>query len=364
MESDQYTIEVDKLYKRYGNVDAVNGISFNVQKGQIVGFLGPNGAGKSTTMRVLTGYARATSGVARICGIAVACHPHEIKRRIGYMPENNPLPLELRVREYLKWRAKLKELPGRHRSQRVDEVLERCDLARAQNRIIGKLSKGFRQRVGIADAILAYPEVIIMDEPTIGLDPHQVIMIRDLIASLRGKMSVIISSHILPEIEMTCDQIIIINGGKIVGQGTPDQLRETFINSTTYELEICGELNELKNALQDVAPDSEITRQCESEENGFFKVDVRIHGRQDYGEALFHRLANTDCIRARSLRRKPAPLEQVFIAATRRSWEVVDTNIVSKAKNEEQTESSSPEPTQNSESSDDEEPKAEEAASR
>ncbi|HAT60663.1 MAG TPA: ABC transporter, partial [Opitutae bacterium] len=232
MDQKEYTIEVENLCKSFGKLEAVAGISFKVEKGQIFGFLGPNGAGKSTTMRILTGYTQATSGIARICGFPVASEPHDIKRRIGYMPENNPLPLELRVCEYLKWRARLKELPLRHRSKRVDEVMELCDLTRARDRIIGKLSKGFRQRVGIADAILAHPEVIIMDEPTIGLDPHQVIMIRDLIASLRGKMSVIISSHILPEIEMTCDQVIIINGGKIVGKGTPNELRETFIDST------------------------------------------------------------------------------------------------------------------------------------
>jgi len=360
VESDQYTIEVDKLYKRYGKVDAVNGISFSVRKGQIVGFLGPNGAGKSTTMRVLTGYARATSGVARICGIPVACHPHEIKRRIGYMPENNPLPLELRVSEYLKWRAKLKELPARQRSRRIDEVLERCDLTRARDRIIGKLSKGFRQRVGIADAILAYPDVIIMDEPTIGLDPHQVILIRDLIASLRGKMSVIISSHILPEIEMTCDQIIIINGGKIVGKGTPDELRRTFIDATTYELEICGCIDELRNALRHTAPNSEISRTCEDGEGGFFSVEVRIAGNKDYGENLFNRLANTNGIRARSIRRKPASLEEVFIAATRRSWETVDAEIAAKPADDEDSSTTKPE----NEQPDGEETKTEQAAGR
>jgi len=331
VESDQYTIEVEKLHKRYGRVDAVNGISFGVQKGQIVGFLGPNGAGKSTTMRVLTGYTRATSGFARICGIPVASHPHEIKRRIGYMPENNPLPMELRVCEYLKWRAKLKELPSRHRSQRVDEVMERCDLTRAQNRIIGKLSKGFRQRVGIADAILAYPEVIIMDEPTIGLDPHQVIMIRDLIASLRGKMSVIISSNILPELEMTCDQIIIINGGKIVGKGTPDELRDTFIDSTTYQIEIAGPVEELENVLRNTNTHSDIVRQYSPDNTGFYNVDIRIQSREDFGETLFAKLAMASGLRARSLRRKPAPLEQVFIAATRRSWETVDEDLAAKS---------------------------------
>lgn len=327
MDHKEYTIEVENLHKRYGKLEAVAGISFKVAKGQIVGFLGPNGAGKSTTMRVLTGYTRATSGIARICGYPVASYPHEIKRRVGYMPENNPLPLELRVREYLRWRARLKELPLRHRSKRVDEVMERCDLTRARDRIIGKLSKGFRQRVGIADTILAHPEVIIMDEPTIGLDPHQVIMIRDLIASLKGKMSVIISSHILPEIEMTCDQVIIINGGKIVGKGTPNELRETFIDSTIYELEINGDLGDLRESLKKVAANLDIAQFSEADERGFSKVTIRIPGRHDYGEMLFSCLSDNPLIRARSLRMREAPLEDVFLAATRRSWETLDTDL-------------------------------------
>ncbi len=334
MDSPEHTIEVEKLYKRYGKVEAVNGISFKVAKGQIVGFLGPNGAGKSTTMKILTGYSRATSGIARICGIPVACHAHEIKRRIGYMPENNPLPLELRVREYLKWRARLKELPFRHRGKRIDEVMERCDLTRAQDRIIGKLSKGFRQRVGIADAILAHPEVIIMDEPTIGLDPHQVIMIRDLISSLQGKMSVIISSHILSEIEMTCDEVIIINHGKIVGQGTPQELRESFINSTIYELEINGSLADLRQSLKTLAANLDVDKFEEADERGFSKVTIRIPGNHDYGEMLFSCLSDNPLIRARSLRKRQAPLEDVFLAATRRSWETLDTDLAEHSESE------------------------------
>ncbi len=327
MESPEYTIEVENLHKRYGKLQAVNGISFKVAKGEIVGFLGPNGAGKSTTMRILTGYSQATSGIARICGVAVACHPHEIKRRIGYMPENNPLPQELRVKEYLKWRAKLKEIPAKERKRRIEQVLQRCDLERAQNRIIGKLSKGFRQRVGIADAILANPEVIIMDEPTIGLDPHQVILIRDLISRLRGKMSVIISSHILPEIEMSCDQIIIINHGKIVGKGTPGELRQTFINFTTYELEMNGKPTDLSEALKQVAPDMKIENIAEPDDKGFSNVEIRIKGKRDYGEILFDRLANNPSLRVRSFKRKEAPLEEVFLAATRRSWETVESDL-------------------------------------
>ncbi|MCH6255915.1 ABC transporter ATP-binding protein [Puniceicoccaceae bacterium K14] len=341
-ENEEYTIEVEKLHKRYGKLEAVNGISFNVRKGEIVGFLGPNGAGKSTTMRILTGYSPATSGIAKICGHPVAANLHAIKRCIGYMPENNPLPNELRVREYLKWRAKLKEIPRSIRNEKIQLALERCDLMRTSDRIIGKLSKGFRQRVGIADAILAEPEVIIMDEPTIGLDPHQVIMIRDLISNLRGTMSVILSSHILPEIEMSCDRVLIINGGKIVGQGTPQELREVFINATTYELEINGEQQVLNNALKKISPDLEITKFSKFDNCTFSDVEIRGQGQHDYREEIFNALAQDDAIRVRSLRRRQAPLEDVFLAATRRSWDTVDNQIAIAETEEKTPQDSSP----------------------
>jgi ABC-2 type transport system ATP-binding protein len=184
-------IEVSHLVKTYAGVTAVADISFTVARGEIIGFLGPNGAGKSTTMRILTGYLPATSGSVRICGLSVAQQPDEIKRKIGYMPENNPLPEDMRVSEYLYFRGRLKEVSRRKLGPRIDEVLELCDLKRVRHKIIGQLSKGYRQRVGIAEAILAEPPVIIMDEPTIGLDPHQILIVRDLIASLRGRMTVV-----------------------------------------------------------------------------------------------------------------------------------------------------------------------------
>ena len=208
------TIEVSHLVKTYGPLTAVNDLSFTVKRGEIVGLLGPNGAGKSTTMRILTGYLPATSGSVRICGHPVASAPEATKRHVGYMPENNPLPEDMRVSEYLWFRGRLKEMPRDRLRARIDEVLELCDLKRNRHRIMGRLSKGNKQRVGIAEAILSEPAVIIMDEPTIGLDPHQILIVRDLIASLRGRMSVIISSHILPEIEATCDRVLIINGGR------------------------------------------------------------------------------------------------------------------------------------------------------
>src|SRR5574344_2122533 len=242
-------IEASHLVKHYAGVAAVNDISFTVARGEILGFLGPNGAGKSTTMRLLTGYLPASGGSVRICGHNVATEGEAVRRAIGYMPENNPLPEDMRVGEYLYFRGRLKEMPRRKLSPRIDEVLELCDLKRVRHRIIGKLSKGFRQRVGIAEAILAEPPVIIMDEPTIGLDPHQILIVRDLIARLRGHMTVIISSHILPEIEVTCDRVLIINAGRVVAQGAPAELRRTILGQSLYELELAGDTDRLPTLL-------------------------------------------------------------------------------------------------------------------
>ena len=248
------TIEVSHLVKNYGPLTAVNDLSFTVKRGEIVGLLGPNGAGKSTTMRILTGYLPGTSGSVRICGHAVASAPEATKRHVGYMPENNPLPDDMRVSEYLWFRGRLKEMPRAKLRARIDEVLELCDLKRNRHRILGRLSKGNKQRVGIAEAILSEPAVIIMDEPTIGLDPHQIIIVRDLIASLRGRMSVIISSHILPEIEATCDRVLIINGGRIVAQGSPADLRHEIFGHTSYRLELAGETESLGARLKEIEP--------------------------------------------------------------------------------------------------------------
>jgi ABC-2 type transport system ATP-binding protein len=240
------------------------------------------------------------------------------------MPENNPLPEDLRVRDYLHWRGQLKELGWRKRKQRVESVLDLCDLERAQSRIIGKLSKGFKQRVGVADAILAEPDVVIMDEPTIGLDPHQIITMRDLIGSLRGRHSVIISSHILPEIEMTCDRVIIINNGHIVASGTPDKLRREFVDRTTYDLEVKGDSSAIEAALDRVDPKRKLERPVETaNRDGFHKLMVHLKADRHRGEDILQALNATEGIRVRALTCRQATLEEVFLAATRRSWETV-----------------------------------------
>jgi ABC-2 type transport system ATP-binding protein len=315
-------IEVSHLVKTYGGVTAVSDISFTVARGEIIGFLGPNGAGKSTTMRILTGYLPATSGNVRIMGVPVATQPDEIKRRIGYMPENNPLPEDMRVSEYMYFRGRLKEIPRRKLGPRIDEVLEVCDLKRVRHKIIGQLSKGFRQRVGIAEAILAEPPVIIMDEPTIGLDPHQILIVRDLIASLRGRMTVLISSHILPEIEMTCDRVLIINQGRVVAQGTPAELRREIFGLSTYKLDVAGDAAALPAVLSAAESTLQVKEESPPDAAGFRVVTVTTPNSGELGEAILRSLLAAN-FRVRALNREKPTLEDVFLAATRRSWDTV-----------------------------------------
>jgi ABC-2 type transport system ATP-binding protein len=325
MSAESPAIEVRDLVKIYSGHTAVSKISFTVARGEILGFLGPNGAGKSTTMRILTGYLPATAGEVSVCGVPVASRSEEIKKLIGYMPENNPLPEDMRVSEYLHYRGRLKEIPRRKLAIRLDEVLELCDLTRVRHRIIGKLSKGFRQRVGIAEAILAEPPVIIMDEPTIGLDPHQILIVRDLIASLRGRMTVIISSHILPEIEMTCDRVLIINQGRVVAAGTPADLRREVFGQTRYNLEIAGEIAAtLPRALTQIEPTLHIAVSGEPDAAGFRKLVLTSAREDDLGDTILHALAIDGRFRVRSLHRAEPTLEDVFLAATKRGWETVD----------------------------------------
>ena len=321
----QPAIEVTHLVKAYAGVLAVNDISFTVPKGEIIGFLGPNGAGKSTTMRILTGYLPATSGQVSICGYAVASEPDAVKRRIGYMPENNPLPEEMRVSEYLYFRGRLKEIARSKLGSRIDEVLELCDLKRVRHKIIGKLSKGFRQRVGIAECVLAEPPVIIMDEPTIGLDPHQILIVRDLIANLRGRMTVLISSHILPEIEMTCDRVLIINQGRIVAEGTPEDLRREVLGQSAYEIEAAGALGSLPFLLGTIDPGLSVASEGKADAQGFRTIKLKTLNPEDAGEAIL-RACLSEGLRVRALSRAHPTLEDVFLAATRRSWDAVAEN--------------------------------------
>src|SRR5690242_4612868 len=244
--NDSPMIEVADLTKRYGSRTALNSISFSVSRGEIVGLLGPNGAGKSTTMRILACYLPATSGTVRVAGLDVFRQSDQVRRRIGYMPENNPLHYDLRVREYLKFRARLKGLSRRQSRERVDIVTEQCGLVDVSRRIIGQLSKGYRQRVGLADALVHEPELIILDEPTIGLDPRQIRSVRQLIKDLARTHTVLISTHILSEVEITCSRVIILHEGKILAADTPDNLQKLMGNNGQVVAEISAPLAELQ----------------------------------------------------------------------------------------------------------------------
>ena len=231
-------IEVQHLTKRYGRVTAVDDVSFRVERGEILGFLGPNGAGKTTTMRILTGYMPATEGKAIVAGFDVFDQPIEAKRRTGYLPETPPLYPDMSVIEYLQFVAKIKGVPRGERRQRVQAVMERTRIADMANRLCGKLSKGYRQRVGLAQALIHNPDVLILDEPTAGLDPKQIIETRELIKELAGDHTIILSTHILPEVAQTCQRVVIINKGHVVAVDTPDNLTARLRGSETMYLQV------------------------------------------------------------------------------------------------------------------------------
>jgi ABC-2 type transport system ATP-binding protein len=243
-------ITVENLTKRYPNKKAIDGVSFQVEKGEILGFLGPNGAGKTTTMRIITGFMPASEGTVRLDGFDVFEKPLEVRRRIGYLPENPPLYLEMSVTGYLRFVAKIKGVPKEKIAAEVKRVMERVNITDVQDRIIAKLSKGYKQRVGLAQALLNDPPVLILDEPTIGLDPKQIHQIRELIKDLAGNHTVVLSTHILPEVEQTCHRVIIIDRGKIVAVDTPQNLRFQLQGAERVFMEIQGPASEISSQLK------------------------------------------------------------------------------------------------------------------
>ena len=243
-------ISVENLTKRYFTKTAIEGMSFRVEKGEILGFLGPNGAGKTTTMRIITGYMPSTDGTVKVDGFDVADQPLEVRRRIGYLPENPPLYTEMTVNSYLQFVAKLKGLTGARVQEDVNRAMDRVNITDVQDRIIAKLSKGYKQRVGIAQALLGDPPVLILDEPTIGLDPKQIQEVRELIKSLAGTHTVVLSTHILPEVEQTCHRVIIIDHGKIVAVDTPQNLRSQIQGGARVLIEVEGPVADVLTAVK------------------------------------------------------------------------------------------------------------------
>jgi ABC-2 type transport system ATP-binding protein len=246
-------IEVEQLSKTYGPIRAIEDVSFVVEKGEILGFLGPNGAGKSTTMRILTCFMPPTSGTARIAGYDIFADSLQVRRRLGYVPENAPLYTDMPVVSFLKFAAEVKGLSRRERLRQVGQVMDDCGIKDVQHRYIDKLSKGYRQRVALAQALLGNPDVLILDEPTIGLDPRQIIDIRQLIKGLAGQKTVILSTHILPEVSMTCQRVIIINRGRLVAVDTPENLTTKLQTSSRLLVRVEGPATEVVRALGAVA---------------------------------------------------------------------------------------------------------------
>ena len=294
-------IQVNNLTKRYPRQTAVDDISFSVKEGELVGFLGPNGAGKTTTMRILTGYIPATGGEVRVNGFDVVKDSLAVRRSVGYLPESCPLYGEMRVREYLAYRARLKGVGLRGRRGRIAAVLEMCGIESVAKRIIGQLSKGYRQRVGLADALVHSPRLLVLDEPTIGLDPNQIREMRLLIKGLASDHTVLLSSHILPEVEQTCDRVLIIHEGKIVASDTPGNLAHVLAGCLRVVAELRGHEEEVLDGCRALPGVTAVAHRTEGA-----WITVEIEGRLDH-----------------DLR------EEVFDLAVRRNWKLRELKIVS-----------------------------------
>jgi ABC-2 type transport system ATP-binding protein len=311
------TIEVEHLSKIYGSTVAIEDVHFAVDAGEIIGFLGPNGAGKTTTMRILAGYLPATTGTARIAGYDVHRHSMQVRRRIGYLPENPPLYPDMTVKGFLNFVAKIKGIKTGDRRRQVDNAMVCCQLADKENVAIRKLSKGYRQRVGIAQAIVHEPPVIILDEPTVGLDPRQIIEVRNLIKSLAGQHTIILSTHILPEASMICDRVTIINRGKVVTTNTPQDLQAQLESNFGYEIEVAGEVEPILPLLQKVAGVFQVTQSANSLPNypDRHLINITCKPNTEPGKDLAAIIINQG-LSLYELRRTRPSLEDIFLELT------------------------------------------------
>ncbi|MCI9322812.1 MAG: ATP-binding cassette domain-containing protein [Lachnospiraceae bacterium] len=307
-------IEVTDLTKRYGDHLAVDHLSFKVEKGQIYGFLGPNGAGKSTTMNIITGYLAASGGTVTIDGHDVQQEPEEAKKCVGYLPEMPPLYLDMTVEEYLRFAAELKKVPRAERMGQVEQVMEMTRITDMRGRLIKNLSKGYRQRVGLAQALLGSPEVLILDEPSVGLDPKQIIEIRDLIRELGKSHTIILSSHILSEVSAVCDHVMIISHGRLVASDSPEGLQRLMSGTGELKLTVKGSFEALQKAVDGMTGIQDLEQQSGAPE-GCCNVRIRTEGDQDVREALFYLLAEKKLpILSMTLTEKS--LEDIFLEVT------------------------------------------------
>ena len=307
-------IEVNNLVKRYGNHTAVDHLSFEIEKGKIYGFLGPNGAGKSTTMNMITGYIASTEGKVVIDGHDILEEPEEAKKCIGYLPEQPPLYFDMTVLEYLKFVADLKKIPKDKKSSMIEEIMEMVKITDMKDRLIKNLSKGYRQRVGLAQAIMGYPEVIILDEPTVGLDPKQIIEIRSLIKGLKKKHTVILSSHILSEVSAVCDYVMIISHGKLVASDTPDNLSRLAAGSNNLSMLVKGAKSDIREALQQIEGVKEVSMDY-NQEQGLWSAKVTTEEDADIREQAFYKMAEIKCP-ILEMQSKKVSLEEIFLELT------------------------------------------------
>lgn len=306
-------IKVENLTKRYPGVTAIDGVSFSVARGEICGFLGANGAGKSTTMRILSGYIPATEGRASIAGFDVFKESLEVRKRIGYMPENVPLYHDMRINEYLYFRAALKGVPHKDRKDRIECVKQQCGLEEVGWKIIGHLSKGYRQRVGLADALIHDPELIILDEPTIGLDPNQIRQVRELIRNLGKHRTVLLSTHILPEVEMTCSRVIVINRGKIVASDSVDHIKQMRRGGGETIIEVKADPLAIQRELSSIADVERVD--VKSLQDGYVRAIVHPRSNQDLRENVSEKIRQHQWS-LRELTRRAQSLEDVFVQLT------------------------------------------------
>ncbi|MFL0196765.1 ABC transporter ATP-binding protein [Clostridium sp. WILCCON 0269] len=304
-------IEVINLTKNYGNIKAVNNLNFEVKKGEIVGFLGPNGAGKSTTMNIITGYMSSTGGTVKVCGFDILEEPIEVKKRIGYLPEQTPLYTNMTVIEFLNFISDLKLVEKKQKKKHLEEIIKKVNLIQVKDRLIGNLSNGYKHRVGLAQALIGDPEILILDEPTTGLDPAQIIEIRKLIVDLGKEHTVILSSHILPEVSAVCQKVIIINKGEIVAVDTPDNLSKRFINYSKFHITMAGDKKLIEEKLSGIDDIKSIQVDEEKEDNVISYI-IETSKDKDVRKTLFYVMANAGLpiLESKSL---DTSLEDIFV---------------------------------------------------
>ncbi|AKJ63530.1 putative ABC transporter ATP-binding protein YxlF [Kiritimatiella glycovorans] len=309
-------IRVTNLVKRYpGGVTAVDDLSFEIGAGEIVAVLGPNGAGKTTTLRVLTGFLEATSGSVEIGGTEVGVHPAEVKRNIGYLPENCPLYPDMRVDEYLQFRAAIKGVPRRDRKRRLGEVRAQCGLADRGRAVIGRLSKGYRQRVGLADALIADPELLVLDEPSVGLDPAQMRELRHLISGLASRHTVLLSTHLLPEAEAVCERVLILQSGRLLLSEKTADLRRRLGTGTRITAELRAETAAVREACATI--EHVTAAEVRMREDGWVRCELHAAGEE--ARLAVYRMAAARDWDLRELHREPLSLEEIFVDVTRRA---------------------------------------------